>query len=257
MKILRVEQFTVADDSLKKVEMPTPTEIELAALNLDGKPLLQYWFEFSEKLQNKDGSKIRNRSGVDVFNSLDSNGQFPLVRQFDDKGVMTTQYRSYVNLPFDSNQYTLFAVFKIPESMNAGTNTSLVGQNNHADGSVNGPTLNITASGDVRIFKTGITTSLVYKNVENIKTKLQLVTVTQSPINGTGMRVNKKLEATNVYPTAKEPTTVKSMKILGGSTTLSANFNGSVAAIIICPKDLTNTVELDMIEDYLFKKYCS
>lgn len=253
MKILRVEQFSVADESLKKIEMPTTAEIELAALNLDGKPLLQYWFEFGKKLQNEDGSKIRNRSGSDVYNASDVDG-FIVVREFDGDGVMTTRFRSYESLSWGASEYTIFAVLKVG-NLGAGY-TFAVGTGDTGAGIVNPPNLNVANTGAVRVFKNGATGLIASAVVGGIFDRLNLITITQSKSNGCAIRANKINKTTSSVSDAKLAGNAKSLKLLGSQPLASANFNGSIAALILCPKDLTNSVELDLIEDYLFEKYC-
>lgn len=256
MKILRVEPFAVNDSSLEKASIPTGAELTLASFTQLGKPLLQYWFEFGSKLQNSDGTKIRNRSSIDTYQALDVDG-FVVIRNFktiNNSEYLTSRFRGYVDLAWDSDQYTVFAVVKA--NLTSG-NTFVVGQNTQDATIINPPNLNITSTGLINIYKNGVTGLIASFNAPEVLTKLKLITVTQSQKNGCSIRVDKALGVNRLTDDAKTPGNCKSLRLMGGASSITANFNGDIAALILCPIDLTNTVELSKVENYLFDKYCN
>lgn len=256
MKILRVEPFAINDTSLRKVDLPTSEELTLASFTHIGKPLLQYWFEFGSKLQNSDGTKIRNRSSADVYAALDIDG-FPTIRDFkavNGNEYLTSRFRGYSDLPWDSDQFTIFAVVK--GNLTSG-NTFVLGQHIVDETIVNPPNINISSSGLVNIYKNGVTNLIASLSVPEVLTKLKLITVSHSAKNGCSIRVDKLLGVNGVTANAKMAGNCKKLRLMGGSSSISANFNGDIAALILCPIDLTNTIELTEIENYLFNKYCS
>lgn len=261
MKILRVEPYEINDDSLPKITMPTDAELSLASkVATNGEQLLKYWFEFNEKLQNADGSKLRNRAGSDIYNAYDLAG-FPAVRSFTPIGLdyaMTTKFRAYEPLPWvpSSAGYTLFAVVKVSADLASTANTFLIGQTVESAGnSVNLPSINFTPT-NLKVYQYGVSNQVLSVAVADLTTKYQLITLTQSVEKGVTLRVNGSQLANYVTALAKAECTGTSMRILGGAPAGSANFNGSVAALLICPEDLTSRADdLVEIENYLISKY--
>ena len=255
MKILRVEPFAINDSSLRKVDLPTSEELTLASFTHIGKPLLQYWFEFGSKLQNSDGTKIRNRSSVDVYAALDIDG-FTSIREFKQiRGheYLTSRFRHYAPMPWDAKEFTIFAVVK--GNLTSG-NTFVIGQNNADTNIVNPPNLNISSTGLVYVYKNGVTTAIANASVPSVLSKLTLLTVSQSSANGCIIRANKAFVVKGTSADAKLEGNCNELRIMGGAPSITANLNGDIAALILCPKDLTNSLELLAIEDYLFEKYC-
>ena len=261
MKILRIEPYELNDDTLPKIKMPSSAEIDLAAMvTTSGEQLIKYWFEFNEELQNSDGSKIRNRAGTDIYNSNDVAG-FTVVRNFSGSSlarVLQTKFRSYDSLGWapTQNGHTVIAVAKAASDLAAGLNTFLIGQNDKNIASINTPSINLTGANTVRVFQGGVNGLLASVTVSDIKTNLKLITTTQSVAKGVGIRINKIETARIETAEAKSVANGRGLRLLGGAPSISAHFNGSVAAIIICNEDLTSRPnDLSKIEQYLSEKF--
>lgn len=255
MKILRQEPFVINDTTLEKVDIPSDSELNLASFAIDGKPLLQYWFEFDRKLQNNDGTKIRNRSSQDVIDAHDVDG-YVVVREFPQirgNEYLRTRFRNYAPLAWNAKEFTIFAVVKA--NITTG-NTFVIGQNVVDANIVNPPNINISNTGLVYVYKNGVSTPISNASVPSVLSQLTLLTVSQSATNGCIIRADKVVMATGTSADATLEGNCQEVRLMGGAPSMSANLNGDIAALILCPKDLTNSLELTDIEDYLFEKYC-
>lgn len=254
MKIIRQENFRV-DGSLankiNKIDLPSEDESIIASLlSKRGIQLVTYWFDAERRFFSDDtASQIRNRAGTEIYQTQGTSSR----KVEFDENMMTTTANSYRDLEWSSAEYTIFFVGRLGAPFfGGGGNTSVLGHN-EADEVLNLPSLNIAASGTIRVPSThthGAPFLAQYVADTSLLRENFLITATLSE-KGCAIRFNGVEVSRNTKPLEAG---IGKFRLWGENFTAS-QFNGTVGSTIICEDDLSGSTEIDFIEAYLMNKY--